>query len=174
MEALKAEVEAEENDLALSSSKSPAELASGGCFLSEYWKQPENDDAHLIIHRNEHGMILLNRYPYSNGHLLIALGEGRPRLLDYEPEQRAEFWNLIEFGSDLLERTLSPQGKNIGINEGRAGGAGVPQHLHAHIVPRWNGDTNFITVVGEVRVIPASLEAMFQLFKSVMPTDSKS
>ena len=103
-------------------------------------------------------MVLLNRYPYANGHLLIALGEPRPTLLDYDPPQRAALWRLLEYGWALMNRALSPQGINMGINEGRAGGAGVPEHLHAHLVPRWSGDTNFITVVGSLRVVPSALE----------------
>ena len=133
---------------------------SGGNFLAEYWYAPKHDETNLIVYRDEKGIILLNRYPYSNGHLLVALGEARPRLLDYEPGQRAAFWTLLEIGIELMQKTLHPQGINTGINEGRAAGAGVPEHLHAHIVPRWSGDTNFITVVGQVRVIPDALEAM--------------
>ena len=110
-------------------------------------------------------MVVLNRYPYSNGHLLVALGEPRPTLLEYEPQHRAAFWELVEIGFDLLQRTLSPQGINMGINQGRAAGAGIPEHLHAHLVPRWSGDTNFMTVVGDIRVIPDSLEKMAETFR---------
>lgn len=133
---------------------------SAGSFLSEYWLSPDRDHEHHVIYRTDDGMILLNRYPYANGHLLVALGDPRPSLLDYEPGQRAALWQLIERAMDLMQRTLNPQGINIGINQGRAAGAGVPEHLHAHLVPRWSGDTNFITVVGAVRIIPDSLDAM--------------
>ncbi|MBT8484097.1 MAG: HIT domain-containing protein, partial [Phycisphaerae bacterium] len=126
--------------------------AEAGNFLAHYWSHPELDEEHYVIHRNQNGMILLNRYPYANGHLLTALGDPRPSLLDYTPEQRRGFWELIEHATGLMERTLNPQGINLGINQGEAAGAGVPQHLHAHLVPRWNADTNFITVVGHVRV----------------------
>src|SRR5262245_65250801 len=87
---------------------------------------------------------MLNAYPYANGHLLVALGEARPTLLDYTPEQRAALWRLVETATDLMQRALEPQGINFGINQGRAAGAGVPQHLHAHLVPRWGGDVNFM------------------------------
>src|SRR5689334_5468129 len=135
------------------------EVSAGG-FLTEYWKHPERDEQNLVVYRNPHGMVLLNRYPYANGHLMAALGEARPNLLDYSPPQRAEFWKLVEVAMDLMQRTLHPQGMNMGINEGKSAGAGLPEHLHAHIVPRWAGDTNFITVVGQVRVIPDALEEM--------------
>ncbi len=137
-----------------------------GPFLSEYFNSPENDEVNLVVHRNAHGILLLNRYPYAAGHLLVALGEPRPTLLDYEPAQRAEFWKLIEVGTDLVERTLRPQGVNTGINQGRAAGAGLPDHLHAHIVPRWHADTNFMSITGHVRVIPESLEVMAQQFRA--------
>lgn len=142
--------------------------APKGSFLSEYWVHPDRDEANLVVVRNDRGMILLNRYPYANGHLLVALGEARPRLLDYEPEQRRAFWSLVETAADLMERTLNPQGINLGINQGEAAGAGVAEHLHAHLVPRWGGDTNFITVVGRVRVIPESLEKMAAEYRAAL------
>jgi len=139
-----------------------------GSFLLDYWRSPGRDAANHVIERTGDGMILLNRYPYSNGHLLIALGDARPTLLDYEPEQRAALWALVDRAVELAQRALEPQGLNIGINQGRAGGAGVPSHLHVHVIPRWGGDTNFITSVGGVRVIPSSLEAMYGRYLRVV------
>lgn len=139
--------------------------AGSGSFLLDYWRDPGNDERNHVVARTEHGLILLNRFPYAGGHLLVALGEPAPTLLDYGPEQRAELWRLVDLAAELLQRTLEPQGINIGINQGRAGGAGVPQHLHVHLVPRWNGDVNFMGAVGNVRVIPASLEAMARRFR---------
>lgn len=147
-------------------SKNPTSKNKGttGSFLLDYWNTPELDEAHHVIERTDEGMILLNAYPYSNGHLLVALGDARPSLLDYEPEQRATLWALVDRAAALVRRALEPQGMNIGINMGRAGGAGVPSHLHVHVIPRWSGDTNFITAVGGVRVIPSSLEMMYERF----------
>jgi len=139
-----------------------------GCFLSTYWLNPDRDREQQVIYRNDHGMILLNRYPYANGHLLVALGEPRPGLLDYEPAQRAAFWRLVEMATELMQKTLAPQGINMGINIGRAAGAGIPEHMHAHLVPRWSGDTNFITTVGGVRIIPDSLEVMAEQYREAM------
>lgn len=153
------------DDLARKAERTSWSEVSAGSFLVGYWTAPENDIANHVIHRDEHGMVLLNRYPYANGHLLVALGDARPTLLDYEPDQRAAFWRLIEVGLDLVKRTLAPQGVNVGINEGRAAGAGVPEHLHAHLVPRWSGDVNFITVVGGVRVVPTALEDMARQYR---------
>lgn len=134
-------------------------------FLADYWQSPDQDERNHVIVRDDVGMILLNKYPYSNGHLLVALGEPRPALLDYDESQRAALWRLVDRAADLMQRTLEPQGINIGVNQGRAAGAGVPSHLHVHLVPRWGGDTNFISVVGQVRVIPASLEAMYGRYR---------
>lgn len=143
--------------------KTAAGTAQPACFLTEYWLAPEQDERNHVIVRTGDGplagMILLNKYPYANGHLLVALGDARPTLRDYSAEQRAALWRLVDLGAELLERALEPQGLNIGLNQGRAAGAGVPDHLHAHIVPRWHGDVNFMTVVGNVRVNPSALEA---------------
>jgi ATP adenylyltransferase len=139
-----------------------------GDFLAHYWAHPELDEQHHVLWRTEHGMLLLNRYPYANGHLLIALGEPRPTLTEYEPPARASFWRLVELGMELMDRALNPQGINMGINQGKAAGAGVPEHLHAHLVPRWLADTNFITVTGGVRVIPDSLEAMADQYRGTI------
>ncbi|MCK4872996.1 MAG: HIT domain-containing protein [Phycisphaerales bacterium] len=137
-------------------------------FLADYWAHPEQDEQNHVLYRDDDGIILLNRFPYSNGHLLAALGDGRPALTDYTVEQQCALMRLTCRASDMIERALNPHGINIGINQGRAAGAGLPGHLHVHLVPRWSGDTNFITVVGEVRIIPSSLEAMAERYRSIM------
>lgn len=140
--------------------------AGSGSFLLDAWNAPSDDQRTHVVYRDAHGLIMLNRYPYANGHLLVALGEPRPTLLDYTPAQRAALWALVETATDLMQRTLEPQGINLGINQGRAAGAGVPQHLHVHLVPRWSGDVNFITTVGEIRVIPGSLDRMAARYRA--------
>ena len=141
--------------------------APPGSFLEQYWRTPEHDERNHVIVRDAHGIILLNRYPYANGHLLVALGDPRPTLLEYDPAQRKAFWSLVERAMALMDAALQPQGVNVGINQGAAAGAGVPEHLHAHLVPRWASDTNFISVVGQVRVIPGALEAMAARYRAV-------
>ena len=145
-------------------------------FLREAWLHPERDAANHVIVRTgteslraadgsaRGGLIMLNKYPYSNGHLLVCLGEPRMRLLEYSEPQRAELWSLTDLATDLCERTLEPQGVNVGLNQGAASGAGVPGHIHVHIVPRWLGDVNFIAVVANVRVIPSALEDMWRRY----------
>ena len=139
-----------------------------GCFIRDYWLAPEDDAANHVILRTDAGMVFLNKYPYANGHLLVALGESRVRLLDYSEAERAALWRLVDRATDLMERTLEPHGVNIGLNQGRAAGAGVPQHVHVHLVPRWGGDVNFMTTVAEVRVLPSSLDDMFARYRDVL------
>lgn len=142
----------------------PTERSSS--FLRAYWLDPGADRRNHVVVRTTTGIVLLNAFPYANGHLLVALGEARPTLLDYTPEQRADLWRLTDLAADLMQRTLEPQGINIGVNQGRAAGAGVPQHLHVHLVPRWGGDVNFMTVAGQVRVISSSLDVMWERYRA--------
>lgn len=145
--------------------QSGAPVAGSGSFLLDYWRTPDADEGNHVVVRAARGLILLNRFPYAGGHLIVALGEPAPALMDYPAEQRAELWKLVDLAAELMQRALEPQGINIGINQGRAAGAGVPQHLHVHLVPRWNGDVNFTSTVGNVRVIPSSLEAMAKRYR---------
>lgn len=140
--------------------------AGSGSFLLDYFREPARDAENHVVYREACGIVLLNAFPYANGHLLVALGEARATLLDYDPSQRADLWRLTEVAAELMQRTLQPQGINIGINQGRAAGAGVPQHLHVHLVPRWGGDVNFMSVVGNIRVIPAALEEMARRYRT--------
>lgn len=139
---------------------------SAGSFLLEYWQHPERDAINHVVLRTDVGMILLNMYPYAGGHLLVALGEARPSLLDYSAEQRAALWRLTDLGAELMRLAINPQGINIGVNQGRAAGAGLPDHLHVHLVPRWSGDVNFLNIVGHVRVINTSLSAMASRYRT--------
>ena len=141
---------------------------STGCFIRDYWLTPEDDEANHVVLRTDAGMIFLNAYPYASGHLLVALGESQSRLMDYTQSQRATLWALVDRATELMERVLEPHGINIGVNQGQAAGAGVPQHLHVHLVPRWNGDVNFITTVGDVRVLPGALDAMAKRYREAL------
>jgi ATP adenylyltransferase len=117
-----------------------------------------DDRASLIVHRAVHHYIVLNRYPYNPGHLLIVPYQCLPELADLSPEARAEMMELIVFAQDLLRRAMHPDGFNIGFNFGRAGGAGIVQHLHGHVVPRWQGDANFLPIIGQTRTLPQALD----------------
>lgn len=139
-----------------------------GSFLLDYWRSPADDERNHVIVRDAFGMILLNKYPYAAGHLLVALGEPRPTLLEYSEAELVPLWALVRRGAELMQRVLQPQGINIGINQGRAAGASVPQHVHVHLVPRWGGDVTFMETVGQVRVIPASLEMMARRYRAAL------
>ena len=134
-------------------------------FITEAWAYPDQDQANLVIHRTSDGLIMLNRYPYSAGHLLVALGDARGRLMEYDPTQRQAFWSLVDKATEMVHQTLHPQGVNLGVNEGAAAGAGLPGHLHAHVVPRWFGDVNFMSTTAASRVIPSTLEAMAEMYR---------
>lgn len=156
------ELESREADLRTSGVSTPTN------FLRAAWEDASNDLAHHVVFRNSHGLIMLNRYPYANGHVLIALGDPRPTLMDYSAEQRAQLWALVDIAVGLVERAFRPQGVNVGLNQGRAAGAGLPEHLHVHVVPRWGGDTNFMATVGEVRVVPDSLEQSWRMLRTAI------
>ncbi|MEX0775279.1 MAG: HIT domain-containing protein [Phycisphaeraceae bacterium] len=122
----------------------------------------------LVLQSDARGVILLNRYPYTSGHLLIAPAQHVAELADLTPTQRADLMELTTQADGLLRLATNPQGINIGLNLGRCAGAGLPGHLHVHVVPRWNGDTNFLQTVGQVRVIPEALEATYELLTQTL------
>jgi len=142
---------------------------SSGCFLCDAAKvQPHSDEAEerLVLDVNEHVALMLNRYPYTNGHLLVLPREHLASLSDMSAVQRAALMEMTEVAERLLRLTMHCQGLNVGINLGRCAGAGVPGHLHVHVLPRWSGDTNFMQTVGQVRVVPQALEESFQLLRN--------
>lgn len=130
---------------------------SGRCIFCEP-AEPIPDRERLILHRGERVFVVLNRFPYTAAHLMVApyVHEGRLERLD--TETRAELMERIADCARILEATLGCLGLNVGLNAGAAAGAGFAEHLHFHVVPRWPGDTNFMTVVGELRVIPEHIE----------------
>ena len=148
---------------------SPDENAPVGSFLEDYWQHPEKDHENMVLHRGEHAFIVMNRFPYTNGHLMVAPGEAIADLPMMSAEQRAELMELVTLAERLLQAAFNPQGVNIGINIGRCAGAGLPGHLHVHVVPRWAGDVNFMEVVGGVKVIPQALEQVRDELLAVLP-----
>ena len=128
-----------------------------------------NKDDDLVLHRSTHSVVLLNRYPYSNGHILIAPNIHESSLEALPSEVSGDMQALINRSIEILKKVYTPDGFNIGMNLGSAAGAGIADHLHWHIVPRWNGDTNFMPVLSDTKVIPehltASLEKLRPYFK---------
>lgn len=136
--------------------KSDGDAGTGNIFVD--LPAQENDRENLILHRGSTAFVMLNKYPYTNGHLLIAPYRQTDRLDLLGDEELLEIQQLLAKGVRWLERAYKPDGFNVGVNLGRAAGAGIPQHIHWHVVPRWNGDTNYMTTVGGVRVMPQTLE----------------
>ncbi|MBX3097113.1 MAG: HIT domain-containing protein [Fimbriimonadaceae bacterium] len=128
---------------------------SGDIFLD--LPAQDKDVENLILHRGHTAFVILNRYPYTSGHLMVAPYRQTAELESLSDDELLEINHLVSLCVRLLKNTHKPDGFNIGINLGRAAGAGIPVHIHWHVVPRWSGDTNFMTTVGDVRVIPQDM-----------------
>jgi ATP adenylyltransferase len=133
-----------------------------GCFICRYLGEA-NDQENLIVRRCEHSVILLNRFPYNNGHLLVAPLSHKASLSDLTDTEMLEIQQQLRLMIDALQAIFKPDGFNVGLNLGKVAGAGLPGHVHWHIVPRWNGDTNFMTVCADTRVISQSLAQLYRL-----------
>lgn len=131
-----------------------------GCFLCRYAADPSADVENLVIWRTDRSLMLFNRFPYSSGHLLIAPLAHLDQLDDLDDAALTELIRLVRDAQRLVRHVLSCHGSNIGMNFGRCAGAGVVGHLHVHLVPRWEGDINFMPVLCDNRVIPESIEAI--------------
>ncbi|HIE03138.1 MAG TPA: HIT domain-containing protein [Candidatus Latescibacteria bacterium] len=137
----------------------------GGCIFCD--KPKENEDKrNLILYRGRKCFVMMNKFPYNNGHLMVAPYRHTADLAGLSPEEREELMALAGMSVEILERVLSAQGFNIGMNLGRVAGAGIDQHLHLHVVPRWNGDTNFMPILGDVKVISEALEETYRKLRS--------
>ncbi len=133
-----------------------ANAQDSGCFFcaaAEGWDDPDS----LVVHRTRHHLVMLNLHPYSNGHVMVAPLEHLASPEESGAEAQAEFWPLVLRTQKFLGEAYRPHGFNLGMNVGSPAGAGVPGHFHFHLVPRWTGDTNFMTVLAEVRLIPEDL-----------------
>lgn len=129
------------------------------CFLCEAAAAPQRDRETFVVLRRKHTFAILNLYPYTNGHTMVTPLGHLGQLADISDEAMLELMQLTRDCQAVLTEVMHPDGFNIGINVGRAAGAGLPGHLHIHIVPRWAGDANFMTAVGAVRIIPEALES---------------
>jgi ATP adenylyltransferase len=125
----------------------------------------DDDEAALIVHRGERCFAMLNLFPYTNGHLMVAPFEHAGRIQDLPAETTAEMMALAQTAMSRLEDVYSPHGFNVGFNQGRVAGAGVEHHIHLHVVPRWGGDTNFMPVIADTKVMPQTLEQSYEALK---------
>jgi ATP adenylyltransferase len=138
-----------------------------GCVFCNGWAATDDREA-LVLHRSGDALVMLNRYPYTGGHLLIAPAR---HLADPEALSDSELLDmmiLMRNSLSLLRKVARPDGFNVGMNLGRAAGAGIEDHLHLHVVPRWNGDVNFMTVIGDLRIIPEGLAACYDRLRDAI------
>ena len=146
----------------VAAAKAPAE--DDPCFICKGLNE-HDDRGNLIPLRTPESVVMLNRFPYNNGHLLIAPRAHKGNLSDLNANEMLEVMETLRRMVSALDRLMHPDGYNIGLNLGRAAGAGLPGHLHWHVVPRWHGDTNFMPLVGDTKVIVQSLDALYDLLK---------
>ena len=135
-----------------------------GCFLCEKIKEQE-EEKNFILLKNPYVVVLLNIFPYNNGHLLIAPCRHIPGPDEFSKEEVLELWKALNNSLKALNESLKPDGFNIGVNLGKVAGAGLESHFHLHVVPRWNGDTNFMPVLAEVKVLPQHLSETYRTLK---------
>jgi ATP adenylyltransferase len=129
---------------------------SDGCILC-ISSELENDREKLILYRSGYSYVMMNRYPYTNGHLMIAPYRHSADMNELSDDEMLDLFTTLRLCRNVLQKIATPQGFNVGINLGKAAGAGVSEHMHIHIVPRWNGDTNFMTVISDIRIMPENL-----------------
>lgn len=131
------------------------------CFLCDYFATPQQDKDNLVLWRTEHAFVVFNKFPYNNGHLLVAPAR---HIASFDDASDAEMLTLMKLVRDCqkaLSLTIQPHGFNVGINFGRCAGAGLPDHVHIHVVPRWNGDTNYMHVCSDTDVISQGLDELY-------------
>jgi ATP adenylyltransferase len=145
-----------------------SDRANEGCIFCPGHDRTR-DEERLILYRGEWSIVLMNRFPYSNGHLLVAPLRHISSFASLTAHEKLDLLTMVERCVSVIKEVMDPAGFNIGMNLGKVAGAGVEDHMHFHIVPRWSGDTNYMTVVGEVRVVPehirATYEKLLPLFK---------
>jgi ATP adenylyltransferase len=129
--------------------------------------EQEDNAKHLILYRGNEAFVILNMFPYTSGHLMVVPVDHLPSLELLSADTRSEMIELVTRCIEVLKKGYTPQGFNVGINIGTAAGAGIAEHIHIHIVPRWFGDTNFMSALGQTRVLPEGLEDTYQRLKSI-------
>jgi ATP adenylyltransferase len=143
-----------------------------GCILCKKYKA-NLDEQNLIVKRGKLAYILMNLYPYNNGHLMIAPYRHIAKLSSLDDDELFELMKLAQLSEKVLEKVYHPDGFNMGINIGKVAGAGINDHLHLHIVPRWDGDTNFLAAIGETKVIPESIEDAYKKLKNAFEKEKE-
>jgi ATP adenylyltransferase len=137
-----------------------------GCIFCDLPKE-QNDEATLIIHRARFNYVILNRYPYTTGHLMVVPFQHTDSLQGIDDAAAQEMFDLVRVADQKLREVYRPKGMNLGMNLGEAAGAGIAEHIHMHVLPRWIGDANFLTVIGETRILPEELSETYRKLKAV-------
>jgi ATP adenylyltransferase len=145
--------------------------AVAGCLFCRV-REARDDRSDLVLARRPHALLMLNRFPYNPAHLMVAVARHVPRFGDLDPGERTDLLDLIGLAEAALAAEYHPEGVNYGLNVGRVAGAGFPGHLHMHLVPRWNGDTNFMPIVGETKVLPESLQRTWSRLRRALKDSS--
>ena len=145
----------------IASFKTPPRTAKGKKSIFTAAVKGGNDRKHLIVWRGKTCFVIMNRYPYNSGHIMIVPYRQTTTMLDLMPDELVEIMQTAQMAMTVLDKVMRPQGYNLGANIGRASGAGVDDHIHFHIVPRWNGDTNFMPVLGDTKVISEDMKVTF-------------
>lgn len=140
-----------------------------GSLFERILRSGAPDDATYVLTRREHAFAILSAYPYNSGHLMVLPNRAVADLEGLTPEESSEVWSLVQEAVLAIKAAYRPQGVNVGMNLGHAAGAGVPDHLHVHCLPRWFGDTNFITTVAEARVLPEPLSVSWERLRAAWP-----
>lgn len=139
------------------------ESSPEGCIFCYYPARPVDEDArNLVLHRGRRAFVMMNAFPYNPGHLMVAPYRHVCELSQLDDEEMLELMRLQAKALEVIRRVMSPHGFNLGMNLGRVAGAGIPGHMHVHLVPRWEGDTNFMPVVADVKVIPEALGRTYE------------
>lgn len=144
-----------------------------GCLFCRLLKE-KNDKKNLVLFRSPHHAVILNRYPYNNGHLMIVPKRHIDCPSKLNTQEKAEFFDVLEIIHVAVQKVMKPHGFNLGMNVSDAAGAGIPGHLHWHMVPRWRGDSNFMSVIGETKVISESLKSAYDLLARALSVRSGS
>jgi ATP adenylyltransferase len=138
-----------------------ASKAPAGCVFCNA-RESRDDRTTYLLERSDHAFLILNAYPYASGHLMAVVNRHVGTLVGAETAELADMMRLVQRGVEALTAEYRAEGFNVGMNQGRAAGAGIEDHLHIHVVPRWNGDSNFISVLGDTRVLPETLETTWE------------
>jgi ATP adenylyltransferase len=146
--------------------------AEPGCLFCRLTSQPEHDEENYVLFRSERCFVMLNLYPYNSGHLMVVPYQHTGEFRAIEPETASQMMTVAQLSTHVLSQVMGPEGFNLGVNQGAIAGAGIADHVHLHVVPRWGGDTNFMPVLAETKVMPELLTATAAKLRPLFARDA--